>query len=383
MASINVLNRINLEWFSAFFTWALVSLSALLFMFNSSHFSNLQIGTAAGLFLLFYLLWSLTTRDRPFKRDRIVRGGLIAAAYIAIVLLYFMVPYTYTAILGVILCCSLPLIMPFRYAMACSLLFSVPLWLIYTLYWQRENMLITTVLFWTFNLFALVMINAMVQAREAHAHSQQINRELLATQTLLTEATKQSERIRIARNIHDLLGHHLTALTIKLQVAQRLTRGQAKDEIDDCHQLAKLLLSDVREAVSEIRSRSQIDLLSAIESLRLSTPQMQIEIDSSASVNISDVQQANAVLRAIQESITNSLKHAKADRFSIIISQTEQTLTVTLQDNGQSDNAEVIPGNGLTGIQERIHALNGTVNFRATTEGFITDLSIPLNQELV
>jgi signal transduction histidine kinase len=302
-------------------------------------------------------------------------------AYIVIVQLYFMVPYTYTAILGVILCCSLPLVMSFRSALACSILFSLPLWLIYELYWQRSNMLMTATLFWTFNLFALVMINAMIKAKEAHAHSQQINRELLATQSLLTEATKQSERVRIARNIHDLLGHHLTALTIKLQVAQRLSDGQAKQEIDECHQLAKLLLSDVREAVSEIRSKSQIDLITAIRSLQQNTPQLNIETDFPDSIQISDVQQADAVLRAIQESITNSLKHSKASTFAIAVQQTDNALLVHLKDNGKSISHTIKPGNGLIGIRERVSALNGTVDYQSTPDGFVTDIHLPLNRE--
>ena len=61
------------------------------------------------------------------------------------------------------------------------------------------------------------MVNTATKEREAKEHANQLNRELLATQELLSQASKQAERVRIARNIHDLLGHHLTALTINLR----------------------------------------------------------------------------------------------------------------------------------------------------------------------
>ena len=104
-----------------------------------------------------------------------------------------------------------------------------------------------------FNVFALIMVNTASKERQAEEYANQLNREFLATQKLLSQASKQAQRVRITRNIHDLLGHHLTALTINLQVASRITQGEAKEKVESYHFLAKLLLSDVREAVSEIR----------------------------------------------------------------------------------------------------------------------------------
>ena len=67
-------------------------------------------------------------------------------------------------------------------------------------------------LYWTLCIFTMVMINSWVKENEAKEANQRLNRELLAAQSLLKEATKQSEHeLRIARDIHDLVGHHLTA----------------------------------------------------------------------------------------------------------------------------------------------------------------------------
>lgn len=107
----------------------------------------------------------------------------------------------------------------------------------------------------------------------------QLNRELIATQSLLSEATKQSERLRISHNIHDVVGHHLTALTINLQVASHLTDGKGKEAVDQSYSVAKLLLSDVRSAVSEIRDMSVIDLRSALQRLFDNTPKLTVHFN--------------------------------------------------------------------------------------------------------
>ena len=82
-----------------------------------------------------------------------------------------------------------------------------------------------------FNIFALFMINTANTERQAKERANQLNCELIATQKLLSQASKQAEWVRIARNIHDLLGHHLTALTINSQVATRITQGEAKEKM--------------------------------------------------------------------------------------------------------------------------------------------------------
>jgi signal transduction histidine kinase len=128
-------------------------------------------------------------------------------------------------------------------------------------------MFISATLFLMFNLFALIMMNTAIKERRAREQANQLNRELLATHSLLRQASQQAERVRIARNIHDLLGHHLTALTINLQVASRIVEGEAKEKVEQCHSLSKVLLSDVREAVSEIRDKSNIYLKDALEIL--------------------------------------------------------------------------------------------------------------------
>ncbi|HEY5851120.1 MAG TPA: histidine kinase dimerization/phosphoacceptor domain-containing protein [Lysobacter sp.] len=86
--------------------------------------------------------------------------------------------------------------------------------------------------------------------REAH---ERLGTELRAMQLLLAESIASNERTRISRDVHDLLGHRLTALIIHLDVASRQAHGTAKSHLEQSHAIARLLLADVREVVSTLR----------------------------------------------------------------------------------------------------------------------------------
>src|SRR5204863_3220827 len=77
--------------------------------------------------------------------------------------------------------------------------------------------------------------------------------ELKSTQALLAESSRLAERARIARDLHDVLGHHLTALSLSLEVASHVADGKAKAEVERARSLSKLLLAEVRGVVSQFR----------------------------------------------------------------------------------------------------------------------------------
>src|SRR3546814_18990264 len=100
----------------------------------------------------------------------------------------------------------------------------------------------------------------MVARQQAQARDEQrrLNAELRATRALLAESARVNERTRISRELHDLLGHHLTALSLNLEVASHITEGKAHDHVGQAHTLARLLLSDVREAGRQHRGNDAI-----------------------------------------------------------------------------------------------------------------------------
>ena len=224
--------------------------------------------------------------------------------------------------------------------------------------WQDSNPLIQALLVGTFHVFALLSATTAQESQQANEKTQQLNRELLATQHLLSEVSREGERTRIARDLHDLLGHHLTALTINLQVAGRISNGEAKEKIDQCHALSKLLLSDVREAVSELRDMPVVNLRELLEMTIRDIPRLHISLQMEDQLQLDDVNTAMVFLRLVQEAITNTLKHSNARNVTIKVSLQEGRILLDyVDDGGGCDDLKV--GNGLAGMRERVERLGG------------------------
>jgi signal transduction histidine kinase len=398
---------ISIEAISAIITWFFVSASAIYFMVDRDSISTERTFVAIALCVLYLVIWLLVSTDERYERENLIRGSLTAALFIVTVGIFFTIPFAYVAIFMVIWSAILPYFMSIKWAFILSPVWSCIFYLVYHFYWGFDNVGVSAVLFWTFNLFALVMVSTTIKEKKSREMVERINRELVSTQHLLNQAAEQAERLRIARNIHDLLGHHLTALTINLQVAGRQTdtlqvdaaseenKQKVKESIEQCHGLSKLLLSDVREAVSDIRDKSSIELKSAISAISERLPNLQVEVEYANDVQIEDVNTADVVIRCIQESFTNSLKHSKATQIQVTFKQENNRVTIEIQDNGNTivtkaptrgrkstvkvnTDKEIVSGNGLTGILERVNLLRGQAHFSLNEIGFHTQLSLPI-----
>ncbi len=391
--------HIGLEHASAIVTWLCVSGISMYFMLKSTQTSNLQVALAAFLFLSYIFSWMLLARDAEYKNEKAVRLALLVLTFIIVIAIYFTVPFVYTAILMVIWSAGLPYFMKAKYAFILSPIWSCALYLVYGLYWEFNGMGLSAILFWTFNLFALVMVTTAIKEKESRQKVEMINLELISTQQLLGQAAQQAERVRIARNIHDLLGHHLTALTINLQVAGRQldllnvatpdesSKQAVKDSIEQCHSLSKLLLSDVRDAVSDIRTKSSLNLEQTILAMTGRLPNISVTLDYPNNISINDVNTADVLTRCIQESITNALKHTHAKAMHIAFSQTSEVLNmlISAELNGAAkitkagaSKPQFTIGNGLKGIQERLKQVQGEVSFTLGSSAFITDIKVPV-----
>ncbi|WP_414830404.1 sensor histidine kinase [Alteromonas sp. H39] len=373
------LDTIGTETISAIFTWLLVAGSALALAFNFTSVSTVQWNVALVCYLVFIAGFLAAIREKPYRHDRAARALLLFMQLAAVIGVYVCLPFSYNGILMTIWSGQIIYFMAFRKAILLSVFWSAPLWITQDFIWHQQGAWLTAILFWTFNLFALVMVNSRLKEEQANAKAQALNRELMATQVLLESAAKDAERTRIARNIHDLLGHHLTALTIHLQVVERQLEGDLKHKVSNCHQIAKLLLSDVREAVSEIRAHEGIDIKSALETLTANVPETAVTLELSAVPELT-VEQADTVVRAVQETLTNVMRHSNATSLTISLSADENDIVLSMTDNGK-DISPPVPGNGLTGMRERILTLGGSMTLTATASGLNTHISLPKETE--
>jgi two-component system, NarL family, sensor histidine kinase DesK len=224
--------------------------------------------------------------------------------------------------------------------------------------------------------FAIAVIRRAKNERQQREEMASLNRELIATRELLSQTAAQSERLRIARDLHDILGHHMTALILNLEVASHSVEGQPKEKVEQSLAMAKLLLSDLRSTVGELRDASTFNLEESIKKLVADIPNFSIEVDFSDAPQFDDVDAAETFLRCAQEAVTNVLRHSNADRCRIAMSGNSSSCTLAVSDNGKSDTA-VEPGNGLKGMLERVRARGGNLAWQQNQDGL--QLLITLN----
>jgi signal transduction histidine kinase len=188
------------------------------------------------------------------------------------------------------------------------------------------------------------------------------NHELQAAQALLAEKSRSDERLRISRDLHDTLGHHLTALSLQLDVASRLSDGKAAEHMQQAHAITRLLLSDVRDVVSTLREAPRTDLAQAIRALADGAPGLAIHFDLPMALHVADGGRAEALSRCVQEIITNASRHAGARNLWIRLEPRPDGIALEAHDDGRGA-AQLALGHGLTGMRERFAAFAGSVEF--------------------
>ncbi len=188
------------------------------------------------------------------------------------------------------------------------------------------------------------------------------NQQLQAAQMLLAEKSRSDERLRISRDLHDTLGHHLTALSLQLDVASRLSEGKAAEHVQQAHAVTRLLLSDVRDVVSTLREMPRADLAQAIRALADGAHGLSIHLDLPAALEVEDAERADSLLRCVQEIITNTARHARARNLWIRIEPRADGIALEAHDDGHGA-TRLSPGHGLTGMRERFASFGGAVEF--------------------
>lgn len=291
---------------------------------------------------------------------------------VCIVILYFLVNKSFLAVLSIVWIVQAAELYGSRSA-SWLLLGSVSILTASQLYHasgaETLNAIVNSALSGLFQLFALSATVRAISERQLREETGALNRELIATRELLSQTTAQNERVRIARDLHDILGHHMTALILNLEVAKRNAEGTVREKVEPSLALAKLLLGDLRTTVSELRDDDTIDLQHSINALVVGIPRLEIDVDYSAAPSITDVELAETLLRCTQEAITNVLRHSAATQCRIAVAGVDDKCILTVSDNGSST-LETVPGNGLKCMTERVAQNGGELSCQHTDSGF-------------
>jgi signal transduction histidine kinase len=241
-----------------------------------------------------------------------------------------------------------------------------------------DSPIIYALVYFAFSLFSLFSMHVAHSEMEARKSLAEANAELRMTTELLEISSRTSERLRIARDLHDLLGHHLTALSLNLEVAGHLATGDAKEHVEKSKSIAKHLLADVRDVVSRLRNDEPVDLTTSLESLREVIVAPSLHLDYPRELAVADANVAEVALRTVQEIVTNAVRHSRARNLWLSMNTDNQTLSIDARDDGVgADN--VTFGNGLLGLRERVQQARGT--FEVTSmrgRGFSIHVTLPL-----
>jgi signal transduction histidine kinase len=228
-----------------------------------------------------------------------------------------------------------------------------------------------------FQVFTVLMSHAARREALARNELAKLNAELRATQQLLVDSSQVAERMRIARELHDLVGHHLTGLSLNLEVARHLTEGKPQEHIHTAQSVTKLLLQDVREVVNSLRGDDSFDLGRAIRTLTQDIPKPRIHLDVPEDLGIYDPVRAEIILRCVQEIITNAVRHSGAQNLWIESVKTPDGVEVRARDDGRGVK-QLRAGNGLTGMRERVEQVGGHLEIESTpSTGFRLRARIP------
>ncbi len=226
---------------------------------------------------------------------------------------------------------------------------------IYLSSWATSMAVVAGIAFLVFSFVVLTMERLMLRERALRLQLAQTLAELTAARQSLEARARDGERLRIARDLHDLLGHHLVALSLQLQLAERCEPEQARRTIERASSLTRLLLGDLRAVVADLREQTPVDLLAALASLHEGEGTPRVVVRANGRQLPQDGAIAETVLRAAQELVTNARKHARAREIVVEVSDGE----LCVSDDGIG--GPILEGTGLRGLRERAESICGSL----------------------
>ncbi len=229
-----------------------------------------------------------------------------------------------------------------------------------------------------FQLVAFFIFYVMAREVAARTALAAANAELRAVQAILAEGSRMAERLRIAHELHDALGHRLTALTLNLEAALQRTSGPARGNVDTAQSLARELLGDVRDIVADSRAGGGVHAARALQALAGAVPRPRVHLQVADSLRIADPERAHILVRCTQEIVTNAARHSNAENLWIVIERDGEAFRIEAHDDGRgTDGAR--DGFGLRGMRERLEGAGGQLRIATQPgRGFAVTAMLPI-----
>ena len=357
--------------FAAYLTWAVM----LVLLIDGSPRFLLHTRAEAVACLVAFLVVFVVKQGRFFARVSWLMLGIEGA--LALLTTVFWSPATVSPILTIVFIVDCGLELQARKLLAVGVAVNATLWLIAVQVWSLTGVWRVLIAYVAFQTFAGLTAWYARRAQETAAQLREANAHLLATRSLLEESARDHERLRLARELHDVAGHKLTALKLNLTALQREGSGHAS--VDSAAQLATELLADIRGVVAQIRQHDGLDIRDALTQLVAhlpAPPRVHLAIQDGARAG--SVAQAETLLRVVQEALTNAMRHSGAANVWVELVRDGARLRLRVHDDGRVS-LPLTEGFGLSGMRERLAQLSGRLDIsRAAQGGLALDIQLPL-----
>lgn len=367
-----------LRW-GGFAIWAVVGAPVVLFQLTHIRRGlSLPVVAWVAAFALFGIALAASTSRRPLDPGRRL---LLAALQAAAALSLMALPQCFglEGALLVVVAFEIGQLLARRAAVFWILAQSAGLLAVMWVHWGWHWAVVLAAAYLPFQLIAYAATRLLALETLARERLTSANAELEATRELLAQSARIAERFRIARDLHDLLGHHLTALSLNLEIASHLTEGDARARVERAQSVTKLLLGDVRGVVGELRHPEGLDLPAALRKLADGIPSPRIHVSVAPALEIDDPVAGEVLLRCAQELVTNAVRHARAENLWLEVSQGVTGVEIHARDDGRGADA-LGSGNGLAGMRERIEERGGTLSVETSPgRGFTVIAILPLS----
>ncbi|MGW4891602.1 sensor histidine kinase [Kitasatospora sp. NPDC004240] len=235
-------------------------------------------------------------------------------------------------------------------------------------WWLRADYVSDLVMFALGLALALSMAAVAVGEQQGRARLEEALAELEQYAARVAELSTAEERNRVAREIHDSLGHHLTAVAVQLEKAEafrELDPPASARAVSDARWSAGRALTEVRESVSALRDDRPFSLSRSLTELvrHLGDDRLTVALDLTGDERLYDATALTALYRAAQEALTNARRHGGATRIQVTVDCDDDEARLVVTDNGAGmTGPPTTKGNGIRGMRERVELLGGRVN---------------------
>lgn len=316
--------------------------------------------------LIAVFMLALLATDFLAPQQRWQRAGLYLLEAVVALAVLALSPRIGTApVLLVILISQLAMDYPPRVVLPVAVLLNVALYLVLSAAGHGQPLLMVAI-YIAFQAFAALLAHYAKTVERSRDALARVNADLLATRALLADSARDAERLRVARELHDVAGHKLTAMTLNLRVLAADPAFAGRNEVVLAQQLASELLGDIRNVVQALRDARGLDLATALHALAAPLPRPRLQLDIGTDLHVTHPGTAETILRVVQEALTNSARHGDAENVRVALQRQGDSLQLTIEDDGRL-RGPLREGNGLAGMRERIDAAGGAL--RLSTNG--------------